>query len=229
MHGEEGSDEVLCILPAKVDGVILTDHCVDDGYVLDLHRRHIPFVLLGREVEGTQVNANLPSSYRGAYEAVTHLIQHGYGQVAFIGGPRGSIHSKDRYRGHRQALQDHDAVRGEFKEDGGRQAMLQLLDLSEPPRAVFAANDLMAIGALDAVRGRGLRVPDDIAVIGFDDIKLASYMEPPLTTVRQAIHELGVLAVQVLLRCIKDPSVEAESTMLPTELVIRGSCGCGDN
>lgn len=102
---------------------------------------------------------------REAYEAVTHLIQHGYGQVAFIGGPRGSIHSKDRYRGYRQALQDHDAVRAEFKEDGGRQAILQLLDLSEPPRAIFAANDLMAIGALDAVRGRGLRVPDDIAVL----------------------------------------------------------------
>jgi len=232
-YGKASSARFLRLLPTRVDGLILMTRSVEDEYIFYLHQRHIPFVLLDREIDEIEADCILTNNVDGAYKAVEHLLQHGYQQVAFISGPADSPDSNARFEGYRQALQNHGlplrpqlVEQGDFLQPGGHQAMSRLLDQANLPLAVFVANDEMAIGAIEAVRGRGLSVPDDVAIIGFDDIQMAPYVQPPLTTVRQPIREFGVLAVQMLLRRINDPEAEAETIVLPTQLVIRRSCGC---
>jgi DNA-binding LacI/PurR family transcriptional regulator len=223
----------LRLLPTKVDGLILMARSVADGYVLNLHWRRIPFVLLSRGIEDLEADCIMANNAGGAYQATEHLLRHGYQRVAFICGPADSPDSQARLQSYRQALQDHDVpVRpqwiegGDFRQTSGYQAMIRLLDQADVPSAVFAANDEMAMGALEAVRDRGLRVPDDIAIVGFDDIQMASFTRPPLTTIRQPMRELGALAVQKLLRRINAPDASAETVRLPTQLIVRPSCGC---
>ncbi len=232
-YGKASSARFLRFLPTKVDGLILMTRSVDDEYIFYLYRQRIPFVLLDREIGELEVDCVLTDNVEGAYKAVEHLIQHGYQRVAFIGGPPDSPDSNARFEGYRQALKDyglpmlaHLVEWGNFLQLGGYQAMNRLLDRSDSPLAVFIANDEMAIGAIEAVRGRGLSVPGDIAIVSFDDIEMASYVHPPLTTVRQPIRQFGVLAVRMLLRRIKDPEAEAKTVLLPAQLVIRRSCGC---
>ena len=234
VHDREGSDQLLRFLSSKVDGLILTTSWVNQRYVKGLMQQRVPFVLLGQEMDGVVADCIRPSNRNGAYQVVTHLIQHhGYQRIAFVGSSQNMAHSRARYRGYCQALQaaslQKDAsliAHGEFDEASGYRAMTQLLDLAAPPQAVFFANDQMAIGALAAARERQVRVPDDIAIAGFDDIEAAAYAQPPLTTVRQAIRKQGELAVQLLLQRMAHPDARAETLVLPTELVIRRSCGC---
>jgi LacI family transcriptional regulator len=230
----QGNDQLLRFLSSKVDGMILATRWVNEAYVSSLQRRRMPFVLLGQEIDGIVADSIRPSNRNGACQVMTHLIQHhGYRRIAFVGSGQDQAHSRARYGGYCQALQatglQEDAsliVQGEFDEASGYRAMTHLLDLAAPPQAVFFANDQMAIGALAAAREKQVRVPDDIAIAGFDDIEAAAYVQPPLTTVRQAIREQGELAVQLLLQRMEHPDARAETLVLPTELVIRRSCGC---
>jgi LacI family transcriptional regulator len=226
------ADPLLPVLSSRVDGLILGGHC-DDTFVQSLDRQSVPFVVLGRGVQGYAVSTIQADSYNGVYEAVTHLIDHGYRRIAFIGGPQGFQQGLVRLHAYRQALTDRgwDAepgwvIHSDFSEAGGHATALQLLALPQPPHAIFAANDQMAIGAIDAARAAGLRVPEDVAVVGFDDIPVAAYVHPALTTVRRQIYESGVLAVRLLLDRIADPARAPEHVALPTHLVVRRSCGC---
>jgi LacI family transcriptional regulator, galactose operon repressor len=192
-------------------------------------------VLLGREKEGVTADSIMPDNQQGAYEIVTHLIQHhGYRRIAFVGRSPDQVHSLVRYEGYCRALQaaglpveDALVTHGEFDESSGYRVMAHLLEWTDPPQAVFFANDQMALGALAAAREKRVRVPDDVAVAGFDDIEAAAYVQPPLTTVRQDIRNQGVLAVQLLLQRLADPDTATEMLVLPTRLVVRRSCGCG--
>jgi LacI family transcriptional regulator len=226
------TDALLPVLSSRVDGLILGGHC-DDAFVRTLDRQGVPFVLLGRGVEGYAVSTIQADSYHGVHEAVTHLIDHGYRRIAFIGGPEGYPQVVVRLKAYRQALADREwpadptlILHSDFSEAGGHATAGRLLSLPEPPHAIFAANDQMAIGAIDAVRAAGLRVPEDVAVVGFDDIPVAAYVHPALTTVRRQIYESGVLAVRLLLNRIADPEGTPEHVALPTRLVVRRSCGC---
>ncbi len=233
-HGKESSARFLRLLTTKVDGFILMTRSVEDKYIFYLHERGIPFVLLDRKIDGIQVDCILTNNAQGAYKATEHLLLHNHQRVAFISGPMNSPDSRERFNGYRQALQDHGILflprlveRGDFRQPSGYQAMRRLLEQPDPPSAVLAANDEMAIGAIEAVRERGQKVPDDIAIVGFDDIDMASYVQPSLSTVRQPIYKFGTLAVQMLIRRIGGVDAEAEAITLPTKLVIRRSCGCG--
>jgi LacI family transcriptional regulator len=235
-HGKESNARFLRRLPGRVDGMILMTRSVDDQYIYDLSRKHIPFVLLDRETESVDTDCILSNNVEAAVQATDHLIQHQLRRIAFISGPDGSPDSNARFSGYQQALRKSELPitpsmieHGDFRQPSGYQAMSRLLDQPDPPDAVFAANDEMAIGAIEAIRNRGLNVPDDLAVIGFDDIQMASYIQPSLTTVRQPMRQFGTLAVQQLLRRIHDPSIEAETIVLPTQLVIRHSCGCSSS
>jgi DNA-binding LacI/PurR family transcriptional regulator len=226
-------ESFLPLLPARVDGMILADRCVSPEYLAELAQRGVPCVLLGGEVPGLVMNTITPENRSGAYQATLHFIDHGYRRIAIIAGPPSSDHSTERLLGYRDALAERDlpfnedyVVGGDFHEDSGRDAMLRFLDLPEPPEAVLASNDLMAIGAMGAIRSRGLRIPEDVALIGFDDLPMVAYLEPPLTTVRQSLYEMGSLAMRMLLRHIRDDTLPAETVSLPTELVVRRSCGC---
>jgi LacI family transcriptional regulator len=150
--------------------------------------------------------------------------------VATITGPQNQIAGFDRLQGYRLALHDLQhpyrpelVVEGDFAELGGYTAMQRLLPFA--PDAVFVASDMMAVGAIRAIQEANLRVPDDVAIIGFDDIPLASKMNPPLATVRQDVRSMGVLAVETLIDIIAHPGEETRHVLIDTELVVRESCG----
>lgn len=230
----EGSQQrLLDTVTTKVDGLILAQRSIQPGYLHTLHRQHLPIVMMGETPEKPDVDNIRPDNLGGAHQAVTHLIRHGRQRIGFVGGPAEQVHASDRLTGYRQALIAASVpwrleleAGGAFDEASGYAAMVRLLEGDPRPDAVFAANDQMAIGVMAAVRDQGLHVPEDIAVVGFDDIEAARYLQPPLTTVRQSIYEQGRLAVHFLLARIDEPDRPAQTEVVPTALVVRRSCGC---
>ncbi len=229
-----GADPLVNLLPARTDGLVLATDCVSPDFVRLLAQRSFPFVLLGDSIEGLQANSIRPDNEAGAYQATSHLIRvHQYTQIGFIQGPEGRSDSIERLEGYRRALAEAGlpwrpdlVIVGNYDEAGGYSAMQQMLDLPELPRAVFASNDQMAVGAMAAASQRGVRVPDDVAITGFDDIPIARYLQPALTTINQSIYEQGALAVEQLLHSLTSPETPTVKTILPALLVIRRSCGC---
>lgn len=230
--GEE--DPLLRLLPARTDGIILGTHYSTDRYIQSLSHQGVPFLVFGRAVPGIETSSVRPENEMGAYTLTQHLLNfHGYRRIAFISGPQGQPHSQERHSGYARALAERGidlppewVTVGNFDEVSGYEAARHLLDLSERPQAIFAANDQMAIGALAAANERGLRVPEDLAVVGYDDIPTAPYLQPALTTINLAIFEQGVKAVELLIERITDPDLPARTVNIPTTLVVRRSCGC---
>jgi len=215
-----------------LDGVIVASTSLDDRLIPNLLRDRIPFVSVGR-YPNERVHYVDVDNVGGARIAVEHLIRLGHRRIATITGRLDMIAGEDRLSGYRQALEarripveEELIVKGDFTESSGMVSMQRLLAVS--PSAVFVASDAMAIGALKALHQAGRRVPEDIALVSFDDIPIAAAVEPALTTVRQPIHHLGPMAVEVLVGLLKGPP-EAEppiqKIILPTELVVRESCG----
>jgi len=219
-----------------LDGVVVASASLNDPLIPNLLRDGIPFVSVGRHPD-ERVNYVDVDNVGGARMAVEHLIRLGHQRIATITGPLDMVAGQDRLNGYRQALQargipveEELIAEGDFTESGGMAAMQRLLPAS--PSAVFVASDTMAIGALKALRQAGRPVPQDIALVSFDDIPIASAIDPPLTTVRQPIERLGSMAIEVLLSVIEGPSEEGalvHRIVLPTELVIRASCGSALN
>jgi LacI family transcriptional regulator len=212
------------------DGVIVSSMLLNDSLVQALSDGDLPFMLVGRHPTDTHASYVDADNIGGAREAVTHLLRLGRVRVATITGPHNVIAGADRLAGYQAALRDRGLmpdpsliVEGDFSEVGGYRAMQQLL--TRRPDAVFAASDMMAIGALRALREAGLRVPEDVALVGFDDVPQSARTEPPLTTVRQPIYRLGATTVDSLLDLIQYPDSSPRRIVLPTELVVRASCG----
>ena len=215
-----------------LDGVIVASASLDDPLIPDLLRDRIPFVSVGRHPNERVLYVDV-DNVAGARMAVEHLIRLGHQRIATITGRLDMAAGQDRLEGYRQALKAHHIpvdegliVEGDFTEGSGMVGMQRLLSTS--PSAVFAASDMMAIGALKALHKAGWQVPQDIALVGFDDIPAASAVEPALTTVRQPIERLGSMAVEVLLSVLEtslQEEVPAQRIVLPTELVVRASCG----
>lgn len=215
-----------------LDGVIVASTSLNDPLIPNLLHDGIPFVSVGRYPD-ERVHYVDVDNIGGARMAVEHLIRLGHRRIATITGPLDMIAGQDRLTGYRQALEargipleEELIVEGEFTESSGMAGMQRLLPAS--PSAVFVASDMMAIGALKALRQADRQIPQDIALVSFDDIPIASAIEPALTTVRQPIERLGSMAVEVLLSVLEASSEEeapAHRIVLPTELVIRDSCG----
>lgn len=221
----------------RVDGLIVMEPLLGAKALSSLTRYRLPVVVLNYPWKGETVQSILVDNQRGAYLATRHLLEHGYQQMAMIRGPAGNFDADKREEGFRQALRERGLdpdtdggaylVRGDFGRRSGYLAMSLLLGLTRPPRAVFVANDEMAIGAYGAISDHGLRVPEDVAIAGFDDIDVASCIRPPLTTVHVPITELGSTAAEKLIKAIEgDGTAPAQNVVLPTGLVIRESCGC---
>lgn len=226
-------NQTLGLLTTKVDGLILASQAVQQRYLRTLKRQGAPVVLLGEKLDGVTGDSIIPDNVGGAAQIVTHLIDHGYRRIALIKGPETQSHARDREAGYRQALRAHGlfidpalVAMGDFDERSGYTAMLQLLQQHPAPEAVFAANDQMAIGAMAAIHENGGRIPTDIALVGFDDIEPARYLQPPLTTVHQEMVGQGQLAVRMLLARVQGSQAPPETRVIPTELAIRRSCGC---
>jgi PAS domain S-box-containing protein len=223
----------------NVDGLIvmtnfLGTHLQQDEY-LEWFRHKLPAlptVSLGLEIANHP--AILVDNYAGMHAAVSHLIEHhGYERIAFIRGPHGHAEADLRFQAYQDVLTHHGlpldpalVATGNFMPPSGRAAMKKLLDEQQARcQAVITANDLMAFGAMDVLRERNIQVPYDIAMVGFDDMEMARYTSPPLTTVRQPIYNMGKQLVEMLLRMLAGEKVSQQIT-LPAELVVRQSCGC---
>jgi LacI family transcriptional regulator len=215
----------------QVDGLILSGPRSDDPLLAQLAEERFPLILHGR-LDGYDFPCVDVDNRAGAYQAVTHLLSLGHRRIGFISNaPLSYSGAQDRFAGYREALAEYDIPLDDglvrtavFLPETGRAAMESLLSQPERPTAVFAAGDVVAIGAMRAVHRAGLRIPDDLAVIGFDDIFLAAQTQPPLTTVRVPAYGLGWTAAEILISLIRGDE-EVSSVVLETELVIRESCG----
>ena len=217
-----------------LDGIVIAASVVEDPVIGQLEADRFPFVLVGRHPQ-RQVSFVDVDNRLAAQQVVTHLVEHGYRPIAMIAGAPNMIASIDRHAGYVSALgmagiaNEPDRVaHGEFTRRGGYRAMQQLL--ARPggaPRAVFVASDMMASGALQALRDAGQKVPDDVAVFGFDGSERTTVSQPVLSTVVQPIAALGGEAVRVLLHLIESPDKGPVQRFLPTRMLLRRSCGCG--
>lgn len=196
-----------------------------------LRRRGIPFVFVDAPTPRIDDSPTISTNnFAGGYAATDHLIGLGHRRIAAIGGPPDWQCTKDRVAGYRAALlaagitPDRTLVRhGNFRADGGLGAATELLDLPSPPTAVFAGNDQQATGTYEAAWRRGLRVPHNLSVVGFDDLDYSRFLAPPLTTVRQPIREMAALAAKHMLELLTEHGAEPLSTVLPAQLVVRHS------
>lgn len=220
-----------------MDGLLVASALTDDAFVSRLLDERFPLVLIGRGVEHAGIVTIDADNTSGASMAARHLAQLGYTRIATITGPMNMTAAIDRRNGFLSTLRSMGIElptvyiqEGDWSETSGTQAMERLLMVDPPPDAVFVASDSMAIGALKAIRAAGLKTPDDVALVGFDDIPLAAAVEPPLTTVHQPIDQLGFLAASTLIDLLEmaaDMMSDngAQRIVLPTELVVRASCG----
>jgi LacI family transcriptional regulator len=216
----------------RVDGVVLWGVDRADPEIPKLLGARMPLVAIDLEVVGPRATWVSSDSVAGARLAVHHLHALGHTRIATITGLLETKPGRERLEGYRSELAslglgtpEAYEQRGDFYADTGETAMRALLALPQPPTAVFAASDEMAIGAVRAARAAGLRVPDDISVVGFDDSRVAALLQPPLTTVRQNRIGLGLAAARALAATIEQPDETPAPSVLPVELVVRGSSG----
>lgn len=215
-----------------VDGVIFATVGSNTAHLRVLRREARPVVLVARDVEGLRIDTVLVDNYRGEFEATTHLLGLGHRRIVHITGPTTLHVAAERRRGYLEALtaagipsSDGIVVEGDFAAEGGRRAVAGLLERGVPFTAVAAANDLMAIGAMEALRAAGRAVPQDAAVVGFDDITFASLVSPALTTVAQPKYRMGQMAMERLLQLMDGKDRDPRQTVLSPQLVVRESCG----
>ena len=231
-HGlPEEQGEALRAMRGRVDGLLVLSPYTDQpGFLVDNLPSSLPVVLINTDVQEAAYPALTIDNYSAAVAMVEHLVQAGHRRVAFIGGPEGNFDARERLRGYRDALArlapeaPPQEFAGDFSETAGYEAGKRIAQAADRPQAVFAANDMMALGCLYAFNEAGVRVPQDIALAGFDDIPLARFVHPTLTTMRVSIAELGGQAMSRLLDTIdSDGERVAPSAMLVPELIIRAS------
>jgi LacI family transcriptional regulator len=235
-HGDAAeAAAALRAMSGRVDGLIVMSPHVDAGFLAANLPDTLPIVLLNTHDAGHQCSSLAIDNYGGASAMVQHLVETGHRRIVMITGPANNFESEERLRGFRETiarlLPGHDqneltVLHGDFSEESGYRAGHQLQALKRLPDAVFAANDMMAIGCLFALGEAGVRVPRDIALAGFDDIPTARFVTPPLTTVRVRIAEMGSRALETLAFQVENPDgTKRSKQVLQTELVVRRSCG----
>lgn len=229
-HGRQAARERLLDLAARVDGLVVLGRTVGDDVLEDLVGKGLPLVLMAREPIAGADSVNT-ENLASARALTAHLVEeHGYRSFAFLGDALTSPDTQARWRGFRAALHDtgvaapRSPVACPFDEDGGRAAADTLLR-RRPPRVLVCANDEIALGAVAAAEALGMRVPEDVAVTGWDDVMAARHSRPGLTTVRQPMRELGAWAARRLHERLAGDTSAPRHEVLPTQLVRRASCG----
>lgn len=226
-HADEEAERVELLIGRRVDGVAILTGNMSDRQILDFSRR-VPIVAFGRKVAGERVLSFGLDNYRGACEAVDFLVEQGHRRIAMITGPADHEDARARLAGYRDTLAKHRievdpnlTVAGDFQESGGLLAVNQLLASNQRFTAIFAGNDLTAYGARLALYRRSIRVPDDISIVGFDDLHSSMYTTPPLTTVRQPLYEVGTNIGRMMLTMLghEQPGMD----MPPLSLIVRES------
>jgi LacI family transcriptional regulator len=220
----------------RVDGLIVSSAGNTGDYFRSLETTGVPIVFLNRCPEFMNSDVIMTNNIMGAYSATEHLIRHGYSRIAIITGPSSISTGKDRLIGYKRALEDYGLTElgqlqkeGRFTIQSGYERMKELMEQEVKPDAVFISNNSMTLGAYKYLKEANIRIPDQIAVLGYDDPDWADIVEPPITTVRQPAYPLGVQAANLMLARIQDKQVKREIMYMDTTLVIRRSCGCTED
>jgi DNA-binding LacI/PurR family transcriptional regulator len=215
----------------RVDGIIVTSSRVGSDYLPMLAQLNVPMVLVNDQYPGEFVHSVMIANEDGSRAVTEHLIELGHRRIAYVGDRSGYQTETERFKGHKQALASAGiefaselAVLGDGRPEGALAAVDGLLKLANPPTAVCCYNDMTALGAMRAIRARGLRVPEDVSVTGFDDLFFAEYLEPALTTVRQPMRRMGEMAMENLLKLMVGEESVAQ-VKVEAELIVRGSTG----
>lgn len=217
----------------RAAGVVVIPTRANDGAVLaPVREAGIPIVLVDREVVNFEADIVKVDNVRGAYIATSHLLRLGYQRIGIIAGTQSLSPGRERLRGCYEAFEERGVwvdpaliKPGNFRLDSGYEATREFMSMAEPPDAIFAANSLMSLGSLRALHELGIRIPEQVALIGFDDMPWAGDLNPPLTAVAQPGYELGQQAVQLLLRRVERPELPFYKVILQPRLVVRRSCG----
>jgi DNA-binding LacI/PurR family transcriptional regulator len=213
----------------RVDGILVTSSRVGALYLPLLSEMMVPIVLVNNQHPGAFVHSVMIENVEGSLAAARHLIALGHRRIAYLGDQFGYQSDTERFAGYRQALEEAGipflpelVVHGNGKPEQAMNAMEQLLSLEVPPTAVCCYNDMSALGVMRTIRLHGLRIPEDISIVGFDDIYIASYTQPPLTTVRQPMRQMGILAMESLYKLMSGQG-SAIRIKVASELIIRES------
>ncbi|NLG84543.1 MAG: LacI family transcriptional regulator, partial [Firmicutes bacterium] len=198
----------------RVDGIILAAPRVDDPCFAEIATAKVPVVLVGGKAPGEDVPSVVVDNRKGASEAIRYLLELGHRRIGFINGPLTVFDSRERFEAVKDTLgkagvpfDEHLYIEGDFTQSSGYAAAREIMSRGARPTALFVGCDTMAIGAMQALKDMGFRIPEDVAVVGFDDIKYAQYFEPPLTTVRQPAYQGGSRATKMLLNLIEGKSL----------------------
>jgi DNA-binding LacI/PurR family transcriptional regulator len=214
----------------RVDAIVVMSSRVGARYMSLLLERKVPIVLINNQRREEFVHSVTIDNVKAAYDAVRHLTQLGHRRIAYVGNQLGVYSDPERFSGYRQALAEADipfqpelVVHGDYTPRGGEESMRKLMALRHRPTAVFCYNDMLALGAMRGIR-RHAQVPDDISVVGFDDLFFAEFLEPPLTTIRQPKMEMGKLAMEFVLKLVAGQETE-KAIHIEGQLIVRGSTG----
>ncbi|UAL45056.1 LacI family DNA-binding transcriptional regulator [Shewanella inventionis] len=231
-HSDEiqEKDSVDFLMSRGCDALILDIEAVSDEYLIELSKGPTPIVFINRYIDAIKERCVYLENEQGGFMATDHILSLGHKDIAYISGPLFKLDVRDRLKGHKRALKQYNIdfddtlyYESDFKEAGGSEAMEHLLSLNKPITAVVCANDQMASGAISVCLEHGLRVPEDISFIGYDNIPFPQYISPKLTTVSNPIHEMGKMAARwVLQHVYNDTEILVESSFSP-ELFIRTS------
>jgi LacI family transcriptional regulator len=231
---EDAAREAICLQTMAAEraaGVVVASTGQHSDGVRRLISTGIPVVALDRRIAGANVDTVVVDNETASYEAVSHLASLGHRRVAMVGGPGKVSAIREREAGYERAVRDHGLEPGllrhsDLREAGGRRTTLELLrEPAARPTAIFSVNNMSTIGVLHALRDLGLRAPDDVSVIGFDDIPTGDLLDPPLSVVRQPTYQLGARAAELLLRRVEEPDVPVQEVVLAASLVLRPSTG----
>lgn len=215
----------------QVDGLLIASSFMADSTIAELRREKFPYVLLNRATRGSDDLAVLPNNREGTAAGVDHLVELGHRRIGLVGGPQTTMTGQERLANARAALRRHRlpaddamvAIADGFSEEAGYIAARRLLREGEAPTAIFTANDLIALGTYRAAREAGLAVPDDLSIVGFNDIPQADLFDPPLTTVHVPQQEMGAKAASLLIAQLEREPIDQRRVVLDATLVIRGS------
>lgn len=230
-NGEEEYKATQSLVNEKrVDGLILLTSRTGNKTIEGLLKRRFPFVVVGKPSRIEDISWVDNDNFEAGYRAAEHLIKLGHRRIGFIGGEFSYVFIGERFRGYKSAMDSYGIKfdkellsLGKFTEEGGYKAMKELLVVKMCPTAVVSADDLMAFGAIRAIKEEGLRIPEDMAIIGFNDTPLASYMEPPLSSVEIFVYDLGYNASEMLINQLEELDGHKKHIIIPTNLKIRKS------
>ncbi|MFP4660784.1 MAG: LacI family DNA-binding transcriptional regulator [Halanaerobiales bacterium] len=226
---EEREETLKMIRNRKVDGVILMASRINDELINNLLEYKFPFVLIGRSPEHPNIPIVNNDNIKATYNAVKYLIENGYKRIMALSGPKEYIVSQDRSTGYEKALSEYGYKKSKimyttnFTYQEGYRATMELKEIINDIDAIFAFDDMIALGALRAVQALDINVPEELAILGFNDDPMVSYLKPALSTVRIPIIEMGEQAAEMIIKMINEKEYYGEELIIPTELMIRES------